>query len=398
MALDQTKTKTVTYTASVAAADLAKALKFARQPVERRNTVPILGTILLRFAAGHMRATGTDLDVWCESTVEAEAGASFAICVTPDYLAGIVAVAGGARVEIEVDFTSSGKTDRDGKEYVSTSATCRVRAGDLVASFKSILPADDFPGFADERLTTKEGLRETAHVGEREFHQMLADTIPFISNDETRYYLNGVYSHVKEDGTLRCVATDRHRLCLRRSETPWPTGLAGIIPKMAARILHRALRADGNGTICISGNGNYQVATPDSDDWKISYRLIDGTFPDYTRVIPQKPSTWSLPVSSGMIGRALAFSWIKGDNSEGRHLAFDLDKKTVSAKLNDGSIIAFPITGAEGAGVVGFNGLYLRDILRRHSPARIHSSGTGDLAFVDTEDPMLTQIIMPVRV
>lgn len=378
------KHQTITHTASVAAADLARAVAFARQPVERRNATPVLDTVLLRFEPGRATVCGTDLDTHCEMSVEAECDAPFGLCVTPDRIASVARIAGKERVEITLT-----PPRRDAV------ATCEVRAGDLSARFYSIIPDADFPTFS-----TPEGDGvAAAQIAERELHRLLGDTIPCISTEETRYYLNGVYMHAKEDGTLRAVATDGHRLALRRSEVAFPATLNGILPRRAAHILHRALRADGNATITLAGTGLKQAATPDSGDWRIGFKLIDGTFPDYERVIPKDAPTWAIPVSLGMIRRAMSFSspGIFGSGS-GHFLKFDLPAGKLSARLDDASEVTFPLSGATGDVVVGFNGHYLRDFLRRNSPAVLRSKGPGDPALVETEDPMLTQVIMPVRV
>lgn len=378
------KHQTITHTASVAAADLGRAVAFARQPVQRGHKIPVLETVLLRFEPGRLTVCGTDLDIWCEMSVEAECGAPFGFCVTPDRIASVARIAGKERVEI-----TATPPRRDAV------ATCEVRAGDLSARFYSIIPDADFPTFA-----TPEGDGvAAAQIAERELHRLLSDTIPCISTEETRYYLNGVYMHAKEDGTLRAVATDGHRLALRRSEVAFPATLSGILPRRAAHFLHRALRGDGNTTITLAGTGRTQAATPDSGDWRIGFKLIDGALPDYERVIPKAPSIWSAPISLGMIQRALSFSspGIFGRGS-GHVLKFDLPAGKLSARLDDASEITFPLSGATGDVIVGFNGVYLRDFLRRNSPARLHSKGLDDPALVETEDPMLTQAVMPMRV
>lgn len=372
------KHQAITLVATVAAADLGRAVAFARQPVQRGHKIPVLETVLLRFEPGRLTVCGTDLDTHCEMSVEAECGAPFGFCVTPDHIASVARVAERARVEIALD--------ADG--------ACKIVAGDFSARFNAIIPDAVFP-----MLVSPEGDGvATAQIAEREINRMLGDTIPCISTEETRYYLNGVYMHAKEDGTLRAVATDGHRLALRRSDVAWPKALNGILPSRAAQIMHRATRGDGNATLTIAGTDLKQEVTPDSGDWRICYKLIDGTFPDYERVIPKVASTWSIPVSLGMIRRAMSFSspGIFGRGS-GHFLKFDLPAGKLSARPDADCEVSFRMFCTTGDVVVGFNGAYLRDFLRRNSPAVLRSNGDGNPALVETEDPDLTQVIMPVR-
>lgn len=383
-------------TASVAAADLARAVAFARLPVERRNTIPVLGMILMRFEPGRLTVCGTDLDTHCEMRVEAECDAPFGFCVTPDRMAAVARIAGNDRVAIAAEITERKQTAKDKSVHVDTVIACEIKAGDLSARFNSIIPHEDFPAF----VTPEGDGVASARISAIELHRLLADTIPCISTEETRYYLHGIYVHAKEDGLLRAVATDGHRLALRRSDTAFPATLNGILPSRTAHILHRVLRADGNATISLIGTGLKQVAAPDTGDWRIGFNLIDGNFPDYTRIIPQAASTWSVPISLGMIQRAMSFASRRLNNWRecGHHLKFDLPAGKLSARLDDASEVAFPLTGASGDVVVGFNGIYLRGFLRRNSQAWLHSKGLNDPAFVETEDPMLTQVLMPMRV
>ena len=392
--------KTVTYSATVATADLKKALAFARQPVPNRKdiAIPILGTVLMRFTAGRMEVVGTDLDIECLYGAEAEAAGEFGFCVEPGHLAAIIFAASGERVTFEVDYTTTTQKDKDGGKHAHTDVICRVRAGDLEATFRSIIPADDFPLFREEQLIgSPDAEAATIELGEGDLQRILHDTIPAISTEETRYYLNGIYMHAKDEGALIAVATDGHRLALRRSRIPFPAPLHGIVPASAAKITHRVLKPGGNATIRIAGTKRMWRVTPDSGDWQITCKLIDGTFPDYTRVIPSGIPTWSCPISLGMIRRLMAFHFGMSKGSAAA-IKFDLKAKKLTTWLYNRSEVSFPITGCEGDVEVGFNAKYLLDVLARHSPARISSTAPGDPARIETEDPDLLNIVMPMRV
>lgn len=373
------KHQAITRVATVAAADLGRAVAFARQPVQRGHKIPVLETVLMRFDPGRLTVCGTDLDTHCEMSVEAACGTPFGLCVTPDRIASVARIAEHGFVEIALD----------------TDGACKIVAGDFSARFNAIIPDADFPAFVPP---DGDGVA-TAQIAERELHRLLGDTISCISTEETRYYINGVYLHAKEDGLLRAVATDGRRLALRRSDVAFPATLNGILPRRAAQTLHRALRADGNATITLAGTGLKQVVTPDSSDWRICYKMIDGTFPDYERVIPKDAPTWSIPVSLGMIRRAMSFkSEPRGSRGGVYRLKFDIPAGKLSARPDADCEVSFPLSCTTGDVVVGFNGTYLRDFLRRSSPAVLRSNGDGNPAFVETEDPDLTQVVMPMRV
>jgi DNA polymerase-3 subunit beta len=364
---------------TVSATDLLKAVRFASQVVERRNTIPVLGTILAVAGPGSLTITGTDLDISCEMTVEAECATPFATCIGPRALETLMRFATGAVT----------LTLHDG--------ALTVAAGDITAKFRELIPMEDFPVMKDEMFQKAEGPTPSAEIPEAVLCKVLSDTIPCISTEETRYYLNGVYLHAKDDGFLRGVATDGHRLALRKSNVPF-AGLDGIILEKAAKAIHRSLRPDGNRSIRIYGTEFKRVIAPETGEWVIRMKLINGTFPDYTRVIPTAEPKISVPISHGQIQRLRSLAAIGMRPYGSIALSFDPERALIRVEcIGIGLSVTAPLPGGVGP-AFGINSKYVADMTRRYGTLRLESAGPGDPFMMLTEDPDLTLVVMPMRV
>jgi len=371
------KMKAQSGSVTVAAADLLEAIRFASQATERRNTTPVLGTVLLAAEPGRLTVTGTDLDIECEMGVEAECSAPFKTCIGPRALETLARFATGT-VTLALD----------GDELA-------IAADDIRAKFRQLIPAEDFPAMKAAGFLNSEGETPSAVIPEAVLHRLLGDTIPCISTEETRYYLNGIYLHAKEDGCLRGVATDGHRLALRRTDVPF-RGLDGIYHTKAVRILHRALREGGNREIRVSGTPLKRMVTPTNGDWTIRMKLIDGTFPDYTRVIPTKDATIAVPLTWEQVRRLRAFAVDTWQGSS--PIAFRPEAGEAAVRSVDmGYDVTAPLHGARGADF-GINSRYLADFARAHGIIRLEGAGPSDPFRVLTEDPDLTLVVMSMRV
>lgn len=365
--------KTTIRQISVAAADLKAAIAFASQVTERRNTIPVLGTVHIAAEAGRLTLTGTNLDLECEMCVDAECAAPFKTCVGPKALETLARFAAG-RVTLALD-----------------GDTLAITAGDIKARFRQIYPSEDFPVMKPEEFLIPEGDTPSAAIPEATLHRLLGDVIPYIPTEETRYYLNGVYLHAKEDGCLRGVATDGHRLALRQTEVPF-AGLDGIIHTKAVRILHGALRDGGNREIRVSGTPLRRMVAPTGGDWTIRMKMIDGKFPDYTRLIQTKAATISVPVTREQARRLHAFA-----GGMGRRIVFRPDAgEAVLRESDDGIEVSVPLHGARGDDFA-LNSRYVADFARRHGTIRLESAGPDDAFKALTEDPDLTLVVASMR-
>src|ERR671917_1264338 len=248
--------------ATIERATLLKSLSHVQSVVERRNTIPILSNVLIEARDdGSLRVMATDLDLQVDESVEANVTQAGATTVSAHTLFDIIRkLPEGSQVELSA---------AEGKMQVN-SGRSRFNL--------STLPRDDFPVIAEGELPTKFELPAAT------LRQVIDKTKFAISTEETRYYLMGIFLHVADD-QLKAAATDGHRLA--RVTVPKPDGADGmpdvIIPRKCVGEL-RKLLDEVEGTVEISlsetkvrfGLGNAILTS----------KLIDGTFPDYSRVIP----------------------------------------------------------------------------------------------------------------
>jgi len=357
--------------------------------VEARNTIPIVSCVLIEATDDGARLTGTDLDMAASTIVPAAWDAPGAVAVDArDLLAAVKAITGDAvqlqRVEGAVLVVGDGMTSR-----------------------VAVLPAADFPRDAVKPLTAAAAAYSTdaatlAHDWSR--------VLRAVSFEETRYYLNGINAHLIERKghatRLAYAATDGHRLAVVTRDAPTVTGgkLPGvIIPRKMVAAAIKALGKRPTGDVAIAIDA--QRMTLDAAGWSFRSKLIDGTFPDYSRVIP---SANDLAVTfDGAQVAAVAGAMSKASKGKGAcKLAVAADGGAVLSQTHEDNHRASDI-GADWSGgeaqelVIGMNAKYLVDI--------VASAGGGALVghFADAAAPMLwksadapelVQVLMPMRV
>ena len=248
-------------------AALLKPLGHVQSVVERRNTIPILSNVLLRAGDGRLSLTATDMDMSIIESVGCAIDQPGETTVAAQMIHEIVRkLPDGAEVELD----TAGDSDR-----------MTIRAGRSVFTLPT-LPVEDFPAVSRDDLSVAFTLSATDA-------KMLIDRTRFaISTEETRYYLNGIYLHAGQSAdvqVLRAVATDGHRLA--RVEMPLPVGaesMPSVIAPRKAVVELRKLIDEIDGDIDVSLSETKLCFT--FADSVLTTKLIDGTFPDYERVIP----------------------------------------------------------------------------------------------------------------
>jgi DNA polymerase III subunit beta len=252
---------------TVERSELLRSLGHVHRVVERRNTIPILANVLLRADRGQLALKATDLDLEVSDRVAAEVGPGGSTTVPAHMFYDIVRkLPEGAQIVLE----SSG--DR---------AALSIRAGRSRFTLQA-LPESDFPDLAPGEMTHKFTLKAA------DLKRLIDKTQFAISTEETRYYLNGIFLHAAGTGqaqTLRAVATDGHRLA--QMELDLPKGAVGmpgvIVPRKTVGEVQRLIQ-DGEAEVHIElSPGKIRFAV---GDVILTSKLIDGTFPDYARVIP----------------------------------------------------------------------------------------------------------------
>jgi DNA polymerase-3 subunit beta len=365
--------------ATIERAVLLKSLGHVQSVVERRNTIPILSNVLMEAREdGSLRLMATDLDLQVDESVPANVTQPGAITVSAHTFFEIVRkLPEGSQVEL---------TAAEGK--------MQVIAGRSRFNL-STLPRDDFPVIAEGDLPTRFELPAAT------LRQIIEKTRFAISSEETRYYLMGIFFHVVDD-QLRAAATDGHRLA--RVTVGRPDGADGmpdvIVPRKAVQELYRLLE-ELEGTVEISlsptkirfGLGSAILTS----------KLIDGTFPDYNRVIPTAndkllkldPKSFSAGVDR--------VSTIASEKTRAVKMSVDRDKVTLSVTSPENGVATEEVPAdysADGL-EIGFNARYLLDILSEID------GDTVEVHLADAAAPTLLRendksnalyVLMPMRV
>jgi DNA polymerase-3 subunit beta len=322
-------------------ATLLKSLGHVQSVVERRNTIPILSNVLMEAREdGSLRLMATDLDLQVDETVPANVTQPGATTISAHTFFDIVRkLPEGSQVEL---------TAAEGKMQVVAG---RARFN------LSTLPRDDFPVIAEGELPTRFELPAAT------LRQIIEKTRFAISSEETRYYLMGIFFHVVDE-QLRAAATDGHRLA--RITVPRPDGADGmpdvIVPRKAVAELYRLLE-ELEGTVEISlsptkirfGLGSAILTS----------KLIDGTFPDYNRVIPTANDKLLKLDPKSFAAGVDRVSTIASEKTRAVKISVDRDKVTLSVTSPENGLATEELAADYGSdGIeIGFNAKYLLDIL-----------------------------------
>jgi len=363
---------------------LLRSLGHVQSVVERRNTIPILSNVLIDATEGGVSFTATDLDLAVVDTVEAEVKQTGATTVPAHTLHDIVRkLPDGAQVSIALD--------ADG-------AKVKLAAGRSKFTL-ACLPRDDFPVMSEGDMPFRFDL-DAADL------KRLVDKTRFaISTEETRYYLNGIYLHAAEtEGVqmLRAVATDGHRLA--RVELPLPEGATGlpgvIIPRKTVSELRKLIEENDEAITIALSDTKIRFAFRNAI---VTSKLIDGTFPDYGRVIPSGNDK-SLEVDTKLFSDAVdRVSTISTDKSRAVKMELDADRLTLSATSPENGTATEEISVSYGAGdlTIGFNSRYMLDIADEieGDVARFQfADAAAPTLVLDSADEGALYVLMPMRV
>ena len=363
---------------------LLKAVAQAQSVVERRNTIPILANVLIEAEGETVRFRATDLDIEVVDRAAATVDAAGSTTVAAVLLNEIVRkLPDGALVTL---------SDQGGNGRLTIEAG---RSNFQLAT----LPKEDFPVMASSEY-------EASFTAAAPVLRRLFDKAKFaISTEETRYYLNGVYMHVAEgEGgrVLRCVATDGHRLARIDAELPeGAEAMAGVIvPRKTVNEL-RKLLDDDEALIEVSvSETKVRFATPSI---VLTSKVIDGTFPDYSRVIPQN-NTKRLEVDATEFAKAVdRVATVSSERSRAVKLSLEEDRLVLSVNAPDSGAAEEELAVAYGDErlEIGFNAKYLQEIAnqvdRENAVFLFNSSGDPTL-MREGDDQSAVYVVMPMRV
>ncbi len=369
---------------SIERGTLLKAVAQAQSVVERRNTIPILANVLIEAEGEHVQFRATDLDIEVVDKAIAQVERAGSTTVAATTLHEIVRkLPDGALVSLSADAAAGRLTVEAGRSNFSLTT----------------LPKEDFPVMASSEYQSN--FSAPAAVLRRLF-----DKSKFaISTEETRYYLNGVYMHVADsDGgqVLRCVATDGHRLA--RIDTDLPDGAADmpgvIVPRKTVGELRKLLEEDDMEIAVSVSETKVRFATPDIT---LTSKVIDGTFPDYTRVIPQA-NTRRLEVDASEFAQAVdRVATVSSERSRAVKLQLDEDRLVLSVNAPDSGAAEEELAVAYGDDKleIGFNAKYLLEIAsqvdRENAVFMFNSAGDPTL-MREGNDQSAVYVVMPMRV
>jgi DNA polymerase-3 subunit beta len=369
---------------SIERAALLKAVSQAQSVVERRNTIPILANVLIEAEGSDVSFRATDLDIEVVDKIGAHVERAGATTVSATLLHEIVRkLPDGALINITADTAAGRMTVEAGRSNFSLAT----------------LPREDFPVMASSEYASN--FSAPAPVLRRLF-----DKSKFaISSEETRYYLNGVYMHISDsDGAkvLRCVATDGHRLA--RIDAPMPEGAADmpgvIVPRKTVGELRKLLDDDEMKIAVSVSETKIRFATPEIT---LTSKVIDGTFPDYTRVIPQG-NTRKMEVDAADFARAVdRVATVSSERSRAVKLQLDEDRLILSVNAPDSGAAEeeLAVAYADERLEIGFNAKYLLEIAsqvdRENAVFLFNSSGDPTL-MREGNDTSAVYVVMPMRV
>jgi DNA polymerase-3 subunit beta len=363
---------------------LLKALGHVHRVVERRNTIPILSNVLLSATGEGLQLKATDLDLEVTETVAADVGQAGATTLPAHTLYEIVRkLPDGAQVSLE-------ETGEAGQ--------LQLRSGRSRFQLQS-LPESDFPDLAVSDLSHRFSLKAG------ELKKLIDKTQFAISTEETRYYLNGVFMHVADvDGAalLRAVATDGHRLA--RLETPAPAGAAGmpgiIIPRKAVAEVQKLIEDPEIevGVELSSTKIRFSVGAV-----VLTSKLIDGSFPDYARVIPPHNDKYLTVERRDFSDAVDRVSTISSERGRAVKLTLADGKLTLSVTNPDsGSAVEELEVDYNSTPIeIGFNARYLIDIANQLDSDtalfKLNDSGSPTI-IQDRDGASALYVLMPMRV
>ena len=369
---------------SIERAALMKALGHVQSVVERRNTIPILSNVLLSAQSGSLSLSATDLDMEIVDETAADVITPGQITAPAQILYEIVRkLPDGAEVELK---------------FAGDDPRLSVAAGRSRFNLP-VLPAGDFP------VMSADGLSGRITVEAQALVRLIDKTRFAISTEETRYYLNGLYLHtVVEAGEtrLRAVATDGHRLAL--AEMPAPEGAAGlpgvIVPRKTVQEARRLLEdASGPVELQISqAKVRFEFGRA-----SLTSKVIDGSFPDYGRVIP-RDNRRIVTIDNALFAQAVdRVATISAEKSRSVKMAVESGRLILTVRnMEAGQGVEEVEIDYDGEPFeIGFNARYLLDV------AGQIQGETAEFRFADPASPTLVldpadrgvqYVLMPLRV
>ena len=364
--------------------DLLRVMSRAQSIVERRTTIPILSNVLIEAFDNKVSCRTTDLDIEIIDVLDAIIEGSGAVTVNANTLYEIVRkLREGSRLNLYHD-QHKGRLE--------------LRSGSSTFSLAT-LSKDDFPMMATSEYDCNFSMPAS------DLKRLLEKSKFAMSTEETRYYLNGVFFHCSEESdkkVLRAVATDGHRLARIDCDLPVSAkNIPGvIIPRKTVGEIRSIL--DGiEDEIAISVSSN-KIRFSNSST-TITSKVIDGTFPDYSRVIPKENKN-KMEVDASEFSKAVdRVSTVSLDKARAVKLVLSDDKLLLSVNSPESGMATeeLIVSYVDQPLEIGFNAKYLQELASQvdKENAVFFFNSSGDPALMqEGEDISAIYVVMPMRV
>jgi DNA polymerase-3 subunit beta len=363
---------------------LLKTLNHVQSIVEKRNTIPVLSNVRIEAMGDGISFKATDMDTEITEIADAKILETGATTAPAHMLYDIVRkLSDGSEVEITFPDDKGQLTIASGRSKFALST----------------IGVEDFPVISGDKLPIN------FSIGREELKDVIDRTQFAVSTEETRYYLNGLYIHAKNEGStklLRIVATDGHRLaCV---ESPLPQGaekIAGVIvPRKTIGEIRKLLDDTKAEYVDISLSENkvrfaleYIVLTS---------KLIDGTYPDYERVIPTDNDKL-LELKVKELANAVDRVSVVAERTRAIKMHTSSNKVIITTSSPDlGSAMEELEAKYDNDSLeIGYNFRYLLDILAEVKGENVQisfSDASSPSVIHDTSDASAIYVLMPMRV
>ena len=362
------------------------ALQHVHSVVERRNTIPILSNVLIEAKEDGVYLTSTDMDIAVIEKIDLGKSEVTQLGTTTTSAQMLYDIVRKLPDNIKVELLSE-KNDRLGIKASSSSFSLNC------------LPSEDFPSIAQEDF------KHSFNIDSSDLVRLIDKSSFAMSLEETRYYLNGIYLHaIKEDNVdkMRTVATDGHRLS--RVDINLPQGAEGIpgviIPRKTILEIRKILE-DHTGNVSLSISETKIKLS--FNNVVLTSKLLDGTFPDYSRVIPEHNDKL-VTISNQSISEAVdRVSTVSTDKTRAIKININKGSVVISATNPDkGSASEHLDVAYNGDEVeIGFNSKYVLDVARQIKGSEIIiklSDSVSPTLVYDKDDKEVLFVLMPMRV
>lgn len=360
-----------------------KTLSHLQSIVNKKNTLPILSNILIEAEHNSLTLSSTDMDISIKETINCN-----------------IVEEGATTLNAQIIYDIIKKLPENNEvEFISNDSKILTIRSNVSKFSLNCLPKDDFPIIE----TTSNGKKIT--VNAKTTFNLINKTKFAISNEETRYFLNGLYLNITKDSSsniITFVGTDGHRLATSSSNThSFDHEIPGvIIPKKTINELAKIL-SEKHDDIDIDISSNKIIFY--IDNLILISKLIDGSFPDYNKVIPKNNTNHLIINRTNLLSAVDRVSTISNEKSPSIKFKVFNDLVNLSTVNNENSTATEDIPAKyDGIDIeIGFNSRYIMDILDNLEGEEIK------LSFNDNSTPIIAQeqsksnliyVLMPMRV